>query len=330
MKTPKKTRKPPLKLQRLIKDHRDFLIATHINPEGDAIGSCIALALGLNKLGKKTRILSRDPLPDSLRFLPASRLIKTKPPGRTPDVLLIVDCNSPERTGFRDLRAHAVGIIDHHVPTPDVTRRSFHAGSLVNYIEPGASAAGELVYRLLDALHVEIDRKIATNLYASIYTDTGGFRYANTTTESLQISALLIEAGADPWYITRQVYENIPYRRMQLLTLALSTLERDGSYAWITIKQSMYRKTGTSSQDTEDFANFPRSIEGIEVAASFREEKKDLYKISLRSKGTVNVQKVARLLGGGGHAGAAGCRVRGPLKEVQNRIRSAIKKALKG
>lgn len=321
--------KPPLKLLNLIRNGTSFLIVCHINPEADAIGSCIALALGLKRLGKKAFILSRDPLPDSLVFLPASHLVRTKPPARPSDTLLIVDCNSPERTGFSTLSARAAAIIDHHVPTPGVTRRSFNSELLVNFIEPEASAAGELVYSILHALRVPIDRRIATNLFTSIYSDTGGFRYANTSPESLRISSRLIEAGADPWRITREVYENVPFRSMKLLALALSTLEKKGPVAWFTIDQRMLKMTGSSAQDTEDFANFPRSIKGIEVAVFFRQEAKDLYKISLRSKGKVDVQKIASKLGGGGHSGAAGCRLRGGLKTVQDRTLREIRKALK-
>lgn len=320
------------KLLKLIKENKSFLIMSHINPEGDAIGSSIALALGLKKLGKYVYILSKTPLPDILKFLPHSDLINTKIPSMNFDVLFLIDCNTIERTGFsapggsdrggKNLTAKATVVIDHHLTTREDKRH-------ISWIDPKVSATGELIYRLLSVLHVSIDKKIATNLYTAILTDTGGFRYSNTSVESLRIASKLIEAGANTWEITKEVYENIPLKCLRLLTLTLSTLEKKGKIAWITVTQHMFKKTNTSAQDTEDFADYPRKIKGVEVGVFFREEGKNSYKISFRSKGMVNVADIAKTFGGGGHANAAGCRLNGSLSEIKKKILKAVRKAIK-
>lgn len=335
--------KSPPKLLKLIKENRKFLIVSHINPEGDAIASGIALALGLKKLGKYAYILSKDPLPDILKFLPDSNLINTRLPSVNFDVLIMIDCNSMERTGFsapgksgrggKNLKAKTTAVIDHHLlPSHDThyTPPEKSGQQSIRWIEPNASATGELIYRLLTLLHVQIDKKIATNLYTAIFTDTGGFRYSNTSVESLRIASKLINAGANTWEITKEIYENIPLNYFRLLTLTLSTLEKKGKIAWITVTRRMLRKTNTSVQATEDFADRPRKIKGVEVGIFFRQDRENLFKVSLRSKGAVNVADIARVFGGGGHANAAGCVIKGSLKEVQNKVFQAVRKAIKG
>ncbi len=319
----------PHKLQRLVKENNKFLIVSHVNPEGDAVGSCIGLALGLEKLGKYTYILSKSPVPETYKFLPHSDRIKTVLPSSGFDVLCLVDCNTMERTGLTGLKAKNTAIIDHHIPPPGVPAGMFRSGQLVSFIDEHASAAGELVYRLLHALSVPMDKALAVNLYTSIYTDTGGFRYSNTGHETLKIASKLIEAGAEPWGVTKEVYESTPFNTMKLLAMTLSTLEKKGATAFITINRQMFKKTKTSPEDTENIVDFPRRIKGVEVAVLFREERDNLYKLSLRSKGKVNVAEICTSFGGGGHANAAGCRVKGNLEEVKSKIFNAIKKSMR-
>jgi phosphoesterase RecJ-like protein len=321
--------KIPPKLRDIVKENNKFLIVSHINPEADAIGSCIGLALGLRKLGKHTRILSRDPIPGTLQFLPRADLVSTKIPSAAFDVLFLIDCNDPQRTGLPGLQAQATVIIDHHIPTPNITRHTFNSRQLIKLIDKDASAAGELVYRVLHYLDITIDRPIATNLYTSIYSDTGGFRYSNTGQATLKIAASLIEAGASPWEITKEIYESVPEKTLRLLALTLTTMERNGAIASLTINRHMFNKTKTSAEDTENFVDYPRKIKGVEVAVLFREEARNVYKLSMRSKGTVNVAEIARTFGGGGHANAAGCRLSGTLPEVKKKAFGAIRKAMK-
>jgi len=318
------------KLLNLIKQNKSFLIVGHINPEADSIGASVALALGLKKLGKKDIcVLSRDPVPETLRFLPSSEIIRQKPPAREFDVVFLVDCNEVKRTGFEGFRAKKTAVIDHHVLPANAATSAFYKSLSAGMIDPDAAAAGLLVYRVLTALKVPLDKNIATNLYAAILTDTGGFRYSNASSEALKTAANLVEAGAKPWDISKEVYESIPYKSMKLLGLSLATLDRKDGIAWINATKHMFEKTGTTAEDSEDFVDFPRKVKDTEVAVFFREDGSNTYKLSLRSKGRVNVQKIARGFGGGGHVAAAGCKIKGTFKEVQDRVFTAIRKTIK-
>ncbi len=303
----------------------------HINPEADSLGSSLALALGLRKMGKRDIcVLSRDPVPENLRFLPSSKTVRRRPPRREFDVLFIVDCNDPERTGFKGFRAAKTAVIDHHVLPADAGKSEFYSSLSASLIDPEAAATGLLVYKVLTALRIPIDKNIAENLYAAILVDTGGFRYSNSSPESLKIASRLVEAGAKPWDITKDVYESIPFRSMKLLGLSLSTLEKKDGVAWITTTRAMFRKTGATAEDAEDFVDYPRKVKDIDVAVFFRQDAMRSFKISLRSKGRVNVQKIAKRFNGGGHVAAAGCTVNGTLKEVQDKVLRAVREALKG
>jgi len=311
-----------------LRDARSYLILGHYNPEGDAIGSCLALALGLRKIGKRNiHVVNRDGVPEVLKFLPGSKMVRQRLPSKTVDLCVIVDCNSLRRTGFDTIRAREFILIDHHLlpEKKDHTNPPLKA----SLVDTDASATGVLVYRILRAIGVEIDRDIATNLYTALVVDTGGFRYSNTTPESLKIASYLVEAGASPWEITRHVYESIPFKSMKLLGLSLSTLESRNKVAWIKTTKEMFRATGTTAEDSEDFVDFPRKVKDVEVAVFFRQDGERSYKISLRSKGGVNVEKIARRFGGGGHAPAAGCNVEGTFEEVKDKILEAVDDAIR-
>jgi phosphoesterase RecJ-like protein len=312
----------PAELLKLIRKNKKFLITGHVNPEGDSIGSCLALALGLKKMKKTVCVLSKDPVPDILKFLPCSDLIKNRIPAGNFDVLFLVDCNTIERTGFENLRAKTTAIIDHHL-----TRKK-HLRDIA-WIVPEAAAAGELVYKLLKALNIPIDKKISTNIFTAVFTDTGGFRYSNTTPDSMKIACELIKAGTNPWDVTKEVYENISFNRLRLLTMSLSTLEKRDDIVWMTVTRRMLKNTNTSAQDTESFVDYPRKVKGIEVAVLFREKNNTLYKASLRSKGKVNVANIARIFGGGGHARAAGCEINGSLSDAKQKILKAVRNEIK-
>jgi len=318
------------KLVNLIRKNKSFLIAGHINPEGDSIGSCLALALGLKKIGKKNvTVLSRDPVPEVLQFLPSAGLIRQRPPQKECDVLIIVDCNMMERTGFETLPAKTIAIVDHHVLPAGAARSAFYKSVAAHVIDPHAAAAGLLVYNLLSDLKITIDKSIATNLYTALLVDTGGFRYSNTSPEALRTACHLVEAGARPWDIAKEVYENIPYKSMSLLGLSLSTIDKKGDIAWMTSTQDMFVKTGTKAEDAEDFVDYPRKVKGSRVAVYFRQDGNKAFKLSLRSKDNVDVQKIAKSFGGGGHKAAAGCKVNGTLEEVQKKVFSAVRKAIR-
>ncbi len=317
------------KLLNLIKKNKSFLIVGHINPEGDSIGSSLALALGLMKMGKKdVKVISKDPIPKILKFLPGSKMIKQNPPRKEFDVLIIVDCNTMARTGFENLRAKKTAIIDHHLKPANAAGSEFYQSLSASAINPEAAAAGILVYKTLVGLNIPVDKKIATNLYTALLVDTGGFRYSNVKSESLKIASDLVEAGAKPWDVTKEIYESIPVKSMKLMALTLSTLKMKHKIAWITTTKETFRKTGTTAEDCEDFVEIPRKVKDIEAAVFFRQDGAKSFKLSLRSKGEVDVEKIAKSFGGGGHAAAAGCKINGSLREVQGKVFKALKKAI--
>jgi phosphoesterase RecJ-like protein len=300
------------------------LISVHKNPDGDALGSQLALMLALEKSNKTVVAQNIDPLPEIYHFLPASARIKTGSTveGRY-DALVVLDADPP-RTGLfdgnypADIRIN----IDHHITNP--------AEWPLTWLDPSASATGEMVYDLIQRLGVPMDREIALCLYTAIFTDTGSFRYSNTTPKSMRISADLIEAGADPWLVTENVYESFAYRRIKLLGNVLAGVERseDGRIAWVVVTEELFRRFGASSEDTDNFINFVRSTKGVEVAILFRQTAAAQYKISLRSKGRVDLSGLAQSLGGGGHKNAAGSTVDGTLDEVKRRVIDAVNNAV--
>ena len=317
-------------LLNLIKNNNSFLIVGHINPEGDSIGSSLALALGLKKIGKKdVFVVSRDPVPENLKFLPSSRLVKQKIPRKKYDVAILVDCNHIERTGFKSLNSAKTAVIDHHVLPDNTDKSDFHKSLSASLIDPGAAAAGLLIHKVLSALKITFDKKIATNLYTALLVDTGGFRYSNASPEALKTAAQLVEAGAVPLNISTELYENSPFSAMKLQGLSLATLEKKDGIAWITVTNAMFKKTGTTAEDCDEFVDLPRRIKDIEVAIFFRQDGNNSYKVSFRSKGKANVQKIAMSFGGGGHVAAAGCKVKGTLKEVKAKIFRVVRKEIK-
>ncbi len=316
-------------LLKLIKNNRSFLIVGHINPEGDSIGSSLALALGLKKIGKKNVcVVSSDPVPENLKFLPASGSVKQNIPRKKYDVAILVDCNHIDRTGFNSLNSVKTAVIDHHVLPDNAERSDFCKSVSASFIDPDAAAAGLLVYKVLSALNITFDKKIATNVYTALLVDTGGFRYSNASPEALIVASHMVESGAVPWNISKELYENIPFSAMKLQGLALATLEEKDGIAWITVTKAMFKKTGTTVEDCDEFVDLPRKIKGIKVAVFFRQDGRSSYKVSFRSKGKANVQKIAKSFGGGGHVAAAGCKVKGSLKEVQAKVFRAVSKEL--
>ena len=317
-------------LIRLIKQSSSFAITGHINPDGDSVGSCLGLALGLKKIGKKdVSVLMKDPIPETLAFLPSAKTVKHSLHKKEFDLLFILDCNTLDRTGFESISAKKTVVIDHHLLPASTARSGFHRSLAECIIDTGSAATGMIVYNLLKALKVDIDKKIATNLYAAIIVDTGGFKYSNSSPEALRIASHLVEAGAKPWSISKEIYENKPYKPIKLLGLSLATPATTNGEAWLPPPNPMFTKTGAAPGNCEDFVDFPRKVKGVEVAVFFRYNGVNSYKVSFRSKGKINVQKIATRFGGGGHAPAAGCRIKGSLTEVRDKVLKAIRKEMK-
>lgn len=300
------------------------LISTHKSPDGDALGAQLGLLLALEKMGKTVVAHNLDPVPEIYRFLPRNERIRVgKPVEGRYDALIVVDADPP-RTGLFDATypADVLINIDHHITNP--------LAWPLTWLDTAASAAGEMIFRLVQELGVRIDRDIALCLYTSIFTDTGSFRYSNTTPESMKISATLLEAGADPWLVTENVYESFSYHRLKLLGTVIANMERsaDGRTAWVVVTDELYRRTDTTAEDTDNFVNYVRSAKGVEVAVLFRQTGGAQYKISMRSKGRVDLSGLAQSFGGGGHKNAAGGVLDGTLEEVKKRVLGNVEKTI--
>ncbi|MEK6673328.1 MAG: bifunctional oligoribonuclease/PAP phosphatase NrnA [Nitrospirota bacterium] len=309
----------PDRLTDLLRRERSFFIAIHIDPDGDALGSSLALSDALVSLGKEVTLYSRDPVPEIYRYLPGWERVTNSisNPGAQISNLILIDCNEPDRTGLEDVKFRHSAVIDHHE-----TMRDFGD---IKWIEPSAPATGLMVFYLIRALNAGITSGMATNLYSAIAVDTGTFRYSNTTSEVLRVSSELVASGANPAYISKSLYETWSDRRFSLLISVLDTLEMQGDIAVMHVTQDMFRATGTAPEDTENFSNFPRMIKTVKVSVFLRELDSSSYKISMRSKGDVNVAGVAEAFGGGGHMNAAGCKIKGNLGAVKEALLKAIK-----
>jgi len=308
----------PPDLLSLLRKKDKFFIATHINPEGDAIGSSLALSMALEAIGKQTVLYDRDPIPEFYRFLPGyerfSNSISPLVPSHLP--LILLDCNSLERAGLDGVSFEYSAVIDHHETENDFGN--------VRWVEPEAAATGIMVFHLITGLGIKITKEMAVNLYTAIAIDTGTFRYSNTTAEVLRVSAELIETGADPAYISNSLYEAWSEKRFALLIMALNTIEIKDNVAITVVTREMYEKTGAGPEDTENFSNFPRMIKSIKVSAFFREMDDNYWRVSLRSKGDINVAKIATLFEGGGHKNAAGCKIKTNLESAKKALIKAV------
>ena len=300
------------------------LISVHKNPDGDALGSQLGLMVALEKLGKKVTAHNLDPVPEIYRFLPQANRVKTgRPVQGAYDALVVLD-SDPPRTGLFDdgYRAKTLINVDHHMTNSRIWP--------LTWLDLDASATGEMIYTMATLLGVPLDREIALCLYTAIFTDTGSYRYSNTTAKCMRISADLLDAGADPWLVTENVYESFSYKRIKFLGQVLSDMARseDGRIAWVVITDELYRASGTSAEDTENFINFVRSVKGVEVAVLFRQTAPAQYKVSFRSKGRADVAVVATKFGGGGQKNAAGCVVEGTAAEIIGTVLGAVSSSL--
>lgn len=301
------------------------LISVHKNPDGDALGSQLALMRALEHKGKIVAAHNLDEVPEVYRYLPGWERITAGPEVRgSYDCLVVLDAE-PKRTALFNGSYPAATLIniDHHVTNP---REWTHT-----WLDPDAAATGIMVYKLIRELGVPIDRDMALCLYTAVFTDTGSFRYSNTSPESMRIAADLLDLGVDPWLVTENVYESFAFRRLKLLGTVLGGIERseDGRIAWVVITEDLYRLTGTGAEDTDNFVNFVRSVKGVEAALLLRQTGPEQYKISLRSKGRVDLSAIAVMLGGGGHKNAAGAVLDGSLETVKTRVISAVAKLLR-
>ncbi len=290
--------------------YHNFALSTHINPDGDAIGSELSLYLFLTRLGKSVKMFNTDAVPANYRFLPFWESIESARSIGTyrPEVLVVLDASTLERIGKTLSKTlsptQSLINIDHHA-----TAEAFGD---VNLIVPSASSTSEIVYKLIKSHQTPIDKACALCLYTGLMFDTGCFRYSNTTAETHQIAAELIEIGGfAPDEVYRNVYEQVPVTKMHLLSEVLRTLQitDDGKIASVYATQTMFRKTRTTADAVEGVVNQIQAIKGVEVALCASEMADRSTKVSLRSQGGVDVSQLAAEFEGGGHARAAGCRI---------------------
>ena len=297
-------------IRRLIEQHTSFVLTTHVNPDGDGLGSELAMAHLLRKLGKKVHIINDSTTPGNYGWLDAGNEIVHFLPGRDQtsileaDVIFILDTNQPERLRSMEwavLRSKAKKIvIDHHLEA--------HPFADHYLIDVDATSTGEIVYKVIRAIDGKLfDRDIARSLYTAIMTDTGSFRYPRTDPETHRIVSHLVDCGADPTEIFASVYEDWSLGRMRLLGEMLDSMKStyDGKLAYVVCTKEMFQRTGTSEVETDNFTTYPMSVRGVVVGILFN-ELKDSIKISFRSKGSIPINELAKEFGGNGHLNAAG------------------------
>lgn len=308
-----------------LKKSKRILLASHIHPDGDAIGALISLGLALQESKKQIRAYNESPIPAIYQFLPSLHLINdTVGDIAEYDTAIILDCSDLHRIGKAAATVSQIPVIiniDHHI-----TNTRF--GDL-QYIEPTASSTAEMIYRLIEAMDVSIDKGMAYSIYTGIMTDTGSFRFANTTPEAFEISHKMVQLGADPHQVGYHIYETISLNRIKLLNMLFDSIElsHNGKLSVMTLTQNMLQTTGTMLDDVNGLINYAKQIENVKLAALLFERKrnpgkkhKSHFHVSLRSDGEVNVASIATAFGGGGHQNAAGFDIQATLPDLKRTI----------
>ncbi|HOJ52401.1 MAG TPA: bifunctional oligoribonuclease/PAP phosphatase NrnA [Syntrophales bacterium] len=299
-----------------------FLITSHVRLDGDALGSELALGLLLKELGKDATVYNEDPTPENYLFLPgASQITHTLGEIGGYEAAFVLDCSELDRVGREASRIQAVRTIvniDHHLSNDGFCE--------IRLIDPQASSTGELIWRLLEAIRLRPTPEMATCLYTAILTDTGSFHYGNTTAGALVAASKLVACGAHPQWISQQIYENEPVEKMRLMARVLSSLslEKGGKVACLTVMLKDLEETGAYHHHTEGLVDLGRRIRGVAISILFSQVEPATYKVSLRSKDEIDVEQVARTLGGGGHRNAAACRLQGDIEAVKRQVLETI------
>lgn len=310
----KTSSKAPEEIVQLIQQHKNFVLLTHVHPDGDALGSLLALADILRSMDKSVFCFTESPVSHLLDFLPEcdklshdlDALFGFMAMADEPPLTIALDCGESARLGeyaVELMNNRPFLVIDHHC-----SHRKFGD---YRWVEPACSSTGEMLFELSEALGVTLSYNAAFDLYVAISTDTGSFRYKCTTARTMQIAAELLELGVEPDVVATRVYDNYTRERLKLMELVLSSLElhADDQLALIIASKEMIANSGASYQDVDGFVDFPRALKSVNVVAFIKEGKKGLISVSLRSKGDYDVTSVAKMFGGGGHRNAAGFRM---------------------
>lgn len=313
----------PADLIATVRAGRRFVVASHQRPDGDAIGSAMAMALALRTMGKEATVVTDAVPPVFLQPFPGvdGMQITTSVTVRY-DAALIMECGDLSRTGVAGLDRSPVVNIDHHPGN-----LSYGA---INWIDEAAAACGEMVCTLIDALGVPLTPDIATHLYLAVLTDTGSFHFSHLTPWTYEVARRAVEAGADPQWIAQTHYDSNSLARVRIFGAVLNdmVIQNEGKVALLAITRKAMSDLGGTSDDLEGLINFPLTVKEIEAVAFFKEAGDHDWRVSLRSKGAVNVGAIARHFGGGGHKNAAGCSTTGDLTAVQKRFGELMVKAV--
>lgn len=315
---------PPQLLETLSAPSGSVLCLGHVHPDGDVLGTLFGLGLALGAAGASVTFAGPHPVPETLSFLPgADRWQVWKAAPGTFEIIVMTDCPNPDRSeglleGARGPRTRVLNI-DHH---PDNRRYG-----TVDWIDPSAAATGEMVFDLVRALGLRVTPAVALNLFTAIHTDTGSFRYSNTTPRTFRIAAELAAAGADPALVSDRLYQQRAGDSLVQLGEVLRRVEisDDGQVAWLCVPRGLVSR---EFLEAEDLVGYPRSVRGVKVAVLFSEEAPGKIKASLRGKGDVPVNAIAHRFGGGGHANAAGCTLSGTLAEASTALLTVVRESL--
>jgi bifunctional oligoribonuclease and PAP phosphatase NrnA len=307
----------------LIESKRKFAITSHVRPDGDSLGSSLGLCWLLRALEKDVEVIMRDPVPHAYQQLPGAKEVRVTP--RVDDdyhAIFVIECSDIDRPGLIDLEKQFVVNIDHHSTTALFGK--------INWIDSTASAVGEMVYNLCKATGVRVTKEIAECVYTALITDTGSFHYSNTTERTFKVASELMKTGLKPAKTAEAVFASYPWSRIQLMGAVLSTARRDstGRIAFLRHSLEMQHTAAASDEDADGFVNYPLTVEEVEAVAMLKESEPGVYRTSLRSKGDVNVAKVAEKFGGGGHRNAAGCTLRGTWEEAEEKLIGLLQDAV--
>lgn len=309
-----------------IKTGERILVVSHAEPDGDCLGSLVALGLALSKLDKTITLFNSSPIPAVYRFLPGvGRIVRHIKEATEYDLAIVLDCGDIVRIGSGSSIVDQIPVvinIDHHVSNTGFGD--------IQLIDTDACATAEIVYRLINALGIPFDKAIATGIYLGILTDTGSFRFSNTNPAAFAISKTMIDIGVEPHTVAQRVFGTYSLGRIKLLNMALNSIEisKNGKLSLMTVSRSMLNSSGTSTEDIDGLINYARRIEDVKVAALIHEIKNgagkftnmNRYHVSLRSDSSVDVAKIASKFGGGGHTSAAGFQIESTLVALKEKI----------
>jgi bifunctional oligoribonuclease and PAP phosphatase NrnA len=302
-----------------------FVISSHSRPDGDSIGSQLAMAYALRALGKHVRIVNKDPAPGPLMAFPgvAGIEIADRVTGEF-DAAIIMECGDLARTGVSGLERFFLINIDHHPGNTEYGQ--------INWFDPSASACGEMVFDLVKALGAPLTLEVATHVYLAILTDTGSFHYSGISARTFEICKQTLEAGVDAVEIARNVYDSNNMGRLKLFGSVLSAMQIDksGRIAIVYLDHEMAREAGGTYEDTEGLINLPLTVKEILAVVFFKQLEGEEYRVSLRSKGDIDIGSLAKEFKGGGHKNAAGCTVNGPIDALQKTFIEKIEEAIDG